>query len=44
MGWDDELDEELRDGLDLGLSPDEIAGHLELPLEAVQARLTSLGL
>ena len=44
VGWDDDLDEELRDGLDLGLTPDEIAEHLELPLEAVQARLTTLGL
>lgn len=44
VGWDDALDEELRDGLDLGLSPDEVAEHLELPLEAVQARMKTLGL
>ncbi|MDO5696479.1 MAG: ATP-dependent DNA helicase [Dermatophilus congolensis] len=44
VGWDDALDEELKDGLDLGLSPEEVAEHLELPQEAIEARMKTLGL
>lgn len=43
-GWDDELDEELRDGVELGLDVDELAEHMEIPPEAVAARMKALGL
>ena len=42
-GWTAEDDEELRDGLDLGLSAQELAEHLDRPLEAVRERLATLG-
>ncbi len=44
VSWDDESDEELREGSDMGLTPDELADHLDLPVEAVAARLEQLGL
>lgn len=42
--WSREDDEELKDGRDLGLDADELADHLGIPVEAVQARLTLLRL
>ncbi|MGG5260472.1 ATP-dependent DNA helicase [Phycicoccus avicenniae] len=42
--WTAELDEELRDGVELGLSLEELVESMELPREAVEARLTGLGL
>jgi len=42
--WSAEDDEELRDGVDLGLSLDELSESLDRPAEAVQARLDGLGL
>ncbi|MCE1180242.1 MAG: ATP-dependent DNA helicase [Micrococcales bacterium] len=42
--WTAEADEELRDGVDLGLSLEELAESLELPEETVAARLAGLGL
>jgi ATP-dependent DNA helicase DinG len=42
--WTAEADEELRDGLELGLSLDELAESLELPADVVAARLKGLGL
>jgi len=43
-GWDDELDQELRDGVDSGVPMAEIADHLDLPVEAVEQRARALGL
>ena len=43
-GWDAELDEELRDGVELGLEVEELAEHLEIPPEVVAARMTALGI
>jgi ATP-dependent DNA helicase DinG len=42
--WTAELDEELRDGVELGLSVEELAESMELPGEVVEARLGGLGL
>jgi ATP-dependent DNA helicase DinG len=42
--WTAETDEELRDGVELGLSVDELAESLELPADVVTARLKGLGL
>ncbi|GGB17612.1 ATP-dependent DNA helicase DinG [Flexivirga endophytica] len=41
-GWSPEDDEELRDGADLGLAPEELAEHLDRPLEEVRNRLVQL--
>ncbi|MFN2319558.1 MAG: ATP-dependent DNA helicase [Dermatophilaceae bacterium] len=43
-GWDEQEDEELADGLDLGLDAATIAEQLEKPVEAVTARIAALGL
>ena len=37
-------DEELRDGIELGLTLDELAESMELPADAVASRLAGLGL
>ena len=42
--WTSEADEELRDGVELGLSLEELAESLELPQDVVAARLASLRL
>ncbi|WP_028327691.1 ATP-dependent DNA helicase [Dermatophilus congolensis] len=42
--WDATLDEELRDGLDLGLDISELAEHLEMPPESIIARMKALKL
>jgi ATP-dependent DNA helicase DinG len=42
--WTPESDEELRDGVELGLTLAELAESLELPEDVVAARLTGLGL
>jgi ATP-dependent DNA helicase DinG len=42
--WTAEADEELRDGVELGLSLEELAESLELPTDVVEARLKGLGL
>jgi ATP-dependent DNA helicase DinG len=42
--WTAETDEELRDGVELGLSVPELAESLELPADVVGARLAELGL
>lgn len=42
--WSEQEDEELRDGVELGLPAVEIAANLEVPVEAVRARLAGLGL
>ncbi len=42
--WTAQEDEELRDGVELGLSLDELAESMELPPGLVAARLTGLGL
>jgi ATP-dependent DNA helicase DinG len=44
QAWTAEGDEELRDGVELGLSLEELAESLELPVEAVAARASGLGL
>jgi ATP-dependent DNA helicase DinG len=43
-GWSAEDDEELTDGVSLGLDPDELADHLDRPVEQVRARIAELGL
>lgn len=43
-GWSGQEDEELRDGLDLGLDPATIADQLERPADEVEARIAALGL
>ena len=43
-GWSEQEDEELRDGLDLGLDAETIAEQLEKPVDAVEARIAALGL
>ncbi len=43
-GWSAEDDEELSDGLSLGLDVDELADHLDRPVEDVRARIDQLGL
>ena len=42
--WTRDEDTELREGVDLGLSLEELAAHLEVPEDLVQARLTMLRL
>ncbi|MEI2779450.1 MAG: ATP-dependent DNA helicase [Tetrasphaera sp.] len=42
--WTEQDDEELRDGIEMGLTLAELAESLELPEEIVQARLDGLGL
>ena len=42
--WTRDEDAELREGVDLGLSLEELAAHLEVPEDLVQARLTMLRL
>lgn len=42
--WTDQEDEELRDGVELGLSVEELSESLELPSELIAARLAGLGL
>ncbi len=42
--WTDQEDEELRDGVDLGLGVAELAESLELPEDVVGTRLRGLGL
>jgi ATP-dependent DNA helicase DinG len=42
--WTPESDEELRDGVELGLSLEELAESLEVPAEVVAARVSGLGL
>ncbi len=44
FAWTPESDEELRDGLELGLNVGELAESLELPEDVVAARLKGLGL
>ncbi|MGE9807048.1 ATP-dependent DNA helicase [Janibacter sp. G1551] len=42
--WSDQEDEELRDGVELGLGLEELAESMELPTEVIEARLSGLGL
>src|SRR5215218_6877561 len=42
--WNVEQDEELREGVDLGLRLEELADHLDCELDAVAQRLAALGL
>ncbi|WP_289032597.1 ATP-dependent DNA helicase [uncultured Arsenicicoccus sp.] len=42
--WTDGEDTELREGVDAGLSLDELADHFEIEPEVVEARLAALGL
>ena len=42
--WTADADEELRDGVELGLSVEELAESLELPQDVIAARLRGLGL
>lgn len=42
--WTDQEDEELRDGVELGLDLEELSESLELPSEVIAARLEGLGL
>ncbi len=42
--WDEGADEELRDGVALGLTSAELAESLELPEDVIEARLLGLGL
>ncbi|WP_226913621.1 ATP-dependent DNA helicase [Gephyromycinifex aptenodytis] len=42
--WTREEDEELKDGIELGLSPQELSEHLELAVGLVETRLRLLGL
>jgi ATP-dependent DNA helicase DinG len=42
--WTPESDEELRDGVELGLTLEELAESLELPADVVAARLKGLGI
>jgi ATP-dependent DNA helicase DinG len=42
--WSAEEDDELREGVELGLSVEELADHLECEPDVVQQRLTALGL
>ena len=43
-GWSEQEDEELADGLDLGLDAETIAEQLEKSVESVTARIAALGL
>ena len=42
--WSEQEDEELRDGIDLGLDAVTIADQLEKPVEVIEARIATLGL
>jgi ATP-dependent DNA helicase DinG len=42
--WTEQEDEELRDGIELGLTLDELAESMELAVDSVAARLAGLGL
>ncbi|GAA1181355.1 ATP-dependent DNA helicase [Ornithinimicrobium humiphilum] len=42
--WTDDQDEELRDGLEAGVTVEELASHLELAPDLVTARINQLGL
>ncbi|HCQ19608.1 MAG TPA: ATP-dependent helicase, partial [Dermacoccus sp.] len=42
--WTAEADEELREGIGMGLTLDELADHLEMSEDAVVARCEQLGL
>ena len=42
--WTADQDAELRDAVDAGIDLDDLVEHLELPVDAVRARLTQLGL
>ncbi|USQ75253.1 ATP-dependent DNA helicase [Ornithinimicrobium cryptoxanthini] len=42
--WTDDQDEELREGVEAGVDLVELADHLQLPPDAVTARLNQLGL
>ena len=42
--WTAESDEELREGVSMGLSAEELADHLELSAESVLARCAQLGI
>ncbi|MEP6630348.1 MAG: ATP-dependent DNA helicase [Lapillicoccus sp.] len=42
--WTADQDAELRDAVDAGIEMDDLVEHLELPVDAVRARLTQLGL
>lgn len=42
--WTDEQDDELRDGLDAGVTLEELALHLELAPDLITARINQLGL
>jgi ATP-dependent DNA helicase DinG len=42
--WTSEQDTELREGVELGLTLDELADHLELDDDVIIARLNLLGL
>ena len=42
--WTQEQDEELREGVEAGIDLPELADHLQLPQDAVSARLDQLGL
>jgi ATP-dependent DNA helicase DinG len=42
--WSVEDDEELRDGVDLGLDPAELAEHLDRPLDDIRKRLSQLAI
>ena len=42
--WSTQDDEELRDGVDMGLGAGELAEHLDMPLQDVTARAAALGI
>ncbi|HET8602174.1 MAG TPA: ATP-dependent DNA helicase [Segeticoccus sp.] len=42
--WTDEEDEQLRDGVEVGCTLEELADHLELAPDVITARMTLLGL
>lgn len=42
--WTVEQDSELRDAVEAGIDLDDLVDHLELPVDAIQARLDQLGL
>ena len=42
--WTEQDDDELRDGVEMGLSLDDLAESLELPPEVIHARMDGLGL
>ncbi len=42
--WSTQDDEELRDGVEMGLDTQELAEHLDIPLQDIKARATELGI